>query len=193
MNYPLTLSFGSVIPSPPLSVHDRQRTHVLTIVPKRFTFCPSLTAFGDPARQQLVYTFTADRLFHFGVCYTITTADNTVIGRVCRAPLPSLWRAHYHVTRPMHAGLTITEANPEDKLLKGCMRLSPIVHNFTERVPHPTYLVRRADGRAIMRLDKQSDQLEGAFKIEKSGTQAEEEQLALLSLLTIAFVERWRG
>jgi hypothetical protein len=44
-----------------------------------------------------------------------------------------------------------------------------------------------------MRLEKRPDLLEGTFIIQKSGTQAEEERLALLSLLAILFIERWRG
>src|SRR4051794_31660059 len=97
MHYPLTLSFDILMPLPPLSVYDAQQTLIFTIVPKLFTFRPSFTAFGDPDQQQPLYTFTADRVFHFGVRYTITDQDRQPIGRVCRAPLRSIWRARYEV------------------------------------------------------------------------------------------------
>jgi len=193
MHYPLTLSFDILMPLPPLYVHDAQDALIFTIVPKLLTFRPCFTAFSDPDQQQPLYTFTADRVLHFGVRYTITNADGEVIARVRRAPLRSIWRAQFEVTSPTLSGLTIREANPEDKLLNGCLTLIPLVRYFTGLVFHPAYLVRRADGRAIMRLEKRPDLLEGTFRIEKSGTRTEEERLALLSLLTILFIERWRG
>jgi hypothetical protein len=193
MYYPLTLSFDILMPLPPLSVYDAQQTLLFTIVPKLLTFRPCFTVFSDPDQQQPLCIFTADRVFHFGVHYTIATAEGDLIGKVRRAPLRSIWRAQFEVTSPTASDLTVSEANPEDKLLNGCLRLIPLVRYFTGLVFHPIYMVRRADGRAIMRLEKRPDLLEGMFRIEKSGTQAEEERLALLSLLTILFIERWRG
>lgn len=174
-------------------MHDAQEALIFTIIPKLLTFRPCFTAFRDPDQQQPLYTFTADRVFHFGVRYTIANADGEVIARVSRASLRSLWRAQFEVTSPTVSGLSVSEANPEDKLLNGCLTFIPLVRYFTGLVFHPAYLVRRSDGRAIMRLEKRPDLLEGTFTIQKSGTQAEEERLALLSLLTIVFIERWRG
>jgi hypothetical protein len=193
MHYPLSLSFDIFMPLPPLYLQDAQDTLIFTIVPKLLTFRPSFTVFGDSDQQQPLYTLTANRVLHFGVRYTITNADGDVIGSVQRAPLRSIWRAQFEVRSPTLSGLTVSEANPEDKLLNGCLTLIPLVRYFTGHVFHPAYLVRRSDGRAIMRLEKRPDMLEGTFRIEKSGTQAEEERLALLSLLTILFIERWRG
>jgi hypothetical protein len=193
MRYPLTLSFDILMPLPPLSVYDTQNALIFTIVPKLLTFRPSFTAFSDPDQQQPLYIFTADRVLHFGVCYTITTTDGDVLGRVRRRPLRSIWRAQYEVTSPTLAALSVSEANPEDTLLNGCLRFIPLIRYFSGLVFHPAYLVRRADGRAIMRLEKRPDLIEGTFRIEKSGTQAEEERLALLSLFTILFIERGRG
>ena len=193
MHYPLTLSFDIFMPLPPLSVYDVQDALIFTIVPKLLTFRPSFTVFRDPDQQQPLYIFTADRVLHFGVRYTITTASGDLIGSVRRASLRSIWRAQFEVTSPTFAGLTISEANPEDTLLDGCLQFIPLVRYFTGLVLHPAYLVRRHDGRAIMRLEKRPDLLEGTFRIEKSGTQAEEERLALLSLLAILFIVRWQG
>ena len=175
MHYPLSLTFDILMPLPPLYVQDARNISIFTIVPKLLTFRPSFTVFGGADQQQPLYIFTANGILHFGVRYTITSADGNVIGSVRRAPFRSIWRAQFEVRSPTLSGLTISEANPEDKLLNGCLRLIPLVRYFTGLVFHPAYLVRRADGRAIMRLEKQPDLLEGRFNIQKSGTQDEEE------------------
>src|SRR5690242_19490008 len=120
MHYPLSLSFDILMPLPPLYVQDAEDTSIFTIVPEVFTFRPSFTVFGDPDQQQPLYIFTANRILHFGVRYTITSADGNLIGSVCRAPIRSIWRAQFEVCSPTLSDLTISEANPEDKLLNGC-------------------------------------------------------------------------
>jgi len=70
----------------------------------------------------------------------------------------------------------------------------PLLGMFSGYVFHPAYLVSRADGAVVMRMEKQPAFFEGKFSVEKQASLSEaEEQGLLLSLIMMLLLERARG
>ncbi len=109
--------------------------------------------------------------------------------------MKSLWKAHYDILDAANnASFTIREENPWTKVFDALLGEVPVVGMFTGYMFHPAYLVSRADGTIVLRLEKLPAFLEGKFKIDKQAEMsADEETRALLSLMMMILLERRRG
>lgn len=109
--------------------------------------------------------------------------------------MKSLWKAHYDIFDETHnANLTIREENAWIKVFDSLLGEVPVVGMFSGYLFHPAYLVQRADGTTIMRLEKQPAFLEGKFRIDKQAEMSQDEETrALLSLIMMILLERSRG
>ena len=108
----------------------------------------------------------------------------------------SLWRAHYEVSRDGgQPAFVIEEANPWAKVADRLLSELPVVGLLSGYVFHPRYLVTRTDtGGVVMEAEKRPAFFEGKFRIDaRAAMSAEDERLAVLSLLMMLLLERRRG
>ena len=192
--YPLQLSFKIIAIAPQLSVTDAGGRLLLYVKQKAFKLKEKVTVFADQEQTRPLYSIGADRIIDFQAQYDITTAAGGQIGAVKRRGMRSIWRAHYDVLRGGTAVLTIREANPWIRVLDNVLGEVPVLGMLTGYVFNPAYLVARADGTVVLRVQKRPALWEGKYEITR---QAElpsgEEELALLGVLMMLLLERTRG
>jgi hypothetical protein len=193
MQFPLQLRFKIVALAQQMYVNDANG-HLLFYVKQKFLkLVESVTVFADEAQSRPLYHINADRILDISARYNITDEQGRSLGALKRHGMRSFWRSHYDILQGDTPVMSITEENPWVKVGNAVFEEIPIVSLFTGYIFNPAYLVTR-DGQTVMRMAKQRTFLERIFTIENPmPLPAEEEQIALLSLLMIVMLERSRG
>ncbi len=194
MDYPMTLSFKILAIARQLSLRDASGRLICYVRQKAFKLKEAVTVFADEAQTTPLYTIAADRVLDFSAQYHFTDAHGRRLGSVKRQGMRSLWKARYDVQAAAGQPMTIQEANPWTKVLDSVVGELPLVGMLTGYLFHPAYVLSGAGGAPLLRLEKQPAFLEGRFKIEKLGhLDADQEAVALLSLIMVILLERRRG
>lgn len=194
ISYPLQLSFKIIAIAPQISVTDAGGRLLLYVKQKAFKLKEKVTVFADQEQTRPLYSIGADRIIDWAAQYDITTTAGGQIGAVKRRGMRSIWRAHYDVLRGGTAVLTMREANPWIKVLDSVLGEVPVLGMITGYVFNPAYLVSRADGTVILRVQKRPALWEGKYEITRQAELASaEEELALLGVLMMLLLERTRG
>jgi uncharacterized protein YxjI len=194
LSYPLTLSFKIVAFAPQFSVTDANGNLVAYVKQKLFKLKEAVTVFGDKEQKQPLYSLNADRVFDFSARYHFTDPQGMTLGSVKRQGMKSLWRTHYDIFDGETVVMTIREENPWIKVIDGLFEEIPILGMFSGYIFHPAYLVARADGMVVIRMEKKPAFFEGKFAVEKQvPLDTAEEQRILLSLIMMVLLERSRG
>ncbi len=196
MNYPLHVSFKILAIARQLSVTDASGNLLAYAKQKAFKLKEAVTIFADAEQTQPLYTANADKVLDFSARYNFADArTGASLGSIKRQGMKSLWKAHYEIYDGAHnANLTIREENAWIKVFDSLLGEVPVVGMFSGYLFHPAYLVQRADGTTIMRLEKQPAFLEGKFRIDKQAEMSQDEETrALLSLIMMILLERSRG
>ncbi|QMS87199.1 hypothetical protein HUN01_06240 [Nostoc edaphicum CCNP1411] len=194
MQYPLELTFKFWALAPQISVVDAQGNLAFYVKQKLFKLKEAITIFADAEQSLPIYYIKADRIIDFSARYNFTDSNGTYIGSVKRRGLKSLWRARYDIFDGDTTVLNIQEKNPWVKIADALFAEIPIVGMFTGYVFNPVYLVSRADGTIVMRLEKIPTFLSRKFIIKAVDQLSDrQEQQILLSLLMMLLLERNRG
>ncbi|MCF2149699.1 hypothetical protein IQ276_025355 [Desmonostoc muscorum LEGE 12446] len=194
MQYPLELTFKLWAFAPQMSVVDAQGNLAFYVKQKLFKLKEAITIFADAEQTRPIYYIKADRIIDFSASYNFTDSNGTYIGSVKRRGLKSLWRARYDIFDGDTTTLNIQEKNPWVKIADALFAEIPIVGIFTGYVFNPVYLVSRADGTIVMRLEKIPTFLSRKFIIKAVDQLSDrEEQEILLSLMMMLLLERNRG
>lgn len=194
MQYPLELNFKVLALAPQISVTDAQGTQIFYVKQKLFKLKEAVTVFADREQTRPLYNINADRIIDFSAQYHFTDQSGMPLGSVKRDGMKSLWRSRYQVMNGSSPSLTIREENPWVKVIDGVVGEIPIIGMFTGYLFHPAYLVDRADGQTMMKLEKQPAFFESKFQIQKMvEMDPREETRVLLSLLMMVLLERSRG
>ncbi|MEH1968151.1 hypothetical protein [Nostoc sp.] len=194
MQYPLELTFKFWALAPQMSVVDAQRNLAFYVKQKLFKLKEAITIFADAEQTRPIYYIKADRIIDFSARYNFTDSNGTYIGSVKRRGLKSLWRARYDIFDGDTTTLNIQEKNPWVKIADALFAEIPIVGMFTGYVFNPVYLVSRADGAIVMRLEKIPTFLSRKFIIKAVDQLSDrQEQQILLSLMMMLLLERNRG
>jgi uncharacterized protein YxjI len=194
MQYPLELTFKLWAFAPQISVVDSQGNLVFYVKQKLFKLKEAITIFADAERTRPLYYIKADRIIDFSARYEFTDSNGVSIGAVKRRGLKSLWRARYDIFDGDTTTLNIQEKNPWVKIADALFAEIPILGMFTGYVFNPVYLVSRADGTVVMRLEKIPTFLSRKFIIKPVEQISDrEEQQILLSLIMMLLLERNRG
>ncbi|AFY48151.1 hypothetical protein Nos7524_2308 [Nostoc sp. PCC 7524] len=194
MQYPLELTFKLWALAPQISVADHQGNLVFYVKQKLFKLKEAITIFADADRTRPLYYIKADRIIDFSARYDFSDSNGTYIGGVKRRGLKSLWKARYDIFDGDVSNLTIQEKNPWVKIADALLAEIPILGMFTGYVFNPVYLVSRADGTVVMRLEKIPTFLSRKFMIKAVDQLSDrEEEQVLLSLLMMLLLERNRG
>lgn len=199
MRYPLELQFKILALAPQITVRDADGAELFYVHQKLFKLKERIHVFRDSSKRDTAYTIAADRVLDFSASYAFTEPSGRQIGAVKRSGMKSLWRAHYEVLdatgQPV---LTLQEENPIVKLIDALLGEIPILGMLTGFLLHPRYVVaERASGRPVLRVTKRRSFLESRFAVAaEPGAAAlpdEVETAAVLSILTMALLERSRG
>ena len=194
MQYPLTLTFKLWSLAPQLALQDATGETVFCIRQKLFKLKEVIGVFADLQRTQLKYEIKADRIIDFSARYNFVDNNGKTIGAVKRRGMKSLWRAHYDIYDGDTAIFTISEQNPWVKVMDTLFAEIPVIGLFTGYVFNPTYVVNRANGNAVMYLEKQPAFLSRIFSIKQvDQLSGNEEAQVLLSLVMMLLLERNRG
>jgi hypothetical protein len=194
MNFPLQLRFKTFAIAPQLSVTDADGVLRLYVRQKLFRLKEAVNVYADAAQNRLLYRIAADRVLDFSAQYHFTGAQGARLGAVRRRGMRSFWRAHYEITRDGREVLRIQEQNPWTKVIDNIVGEIPVLGLVSAYLFHPTYLVSRTDGTAILQLTKQPALMEGRYEIRALGAVDESEaELAVLGLIMMVLLERERG
>ncbi|BCL33600.1 hypothetical protein [Nostoc sp. MS1] len=194
MQYPLELTFKLWALAPQISVVDPQGNLVFYVKQKLFKLKEAITIFADAERTRPLYYIKADRIIDFSARYDFSDSNGASVGAVKRRGLKSLWRARYDIFDGDTTTLNIQEKNPWVKIADALFAEIPILGIFTGYVFNPVYLVNRADGTVVMRLEKIPTFLSRKFIIKPVEQISDrEEQQILLSLIMMLLLERNRG
>lgn len=194
LQYPLTLSFKIAAFAPQFSVRDANGNLIVYVKQKLFKLKEAVTVFADEQQTQPLYTLKADRIIDFSARYHFADPQGASLGSVKRQGMRSLWKASYEIMDGDKVAMTIREENPWVKVIDALFNEVPILGLFSGYLFHPAYLVSRADGAVVVRMEKQPAFFEGKFGVEKKGLLNEaEEKRVLLSLIMFLLLERTRG
>ena len=194
MQYPLELTFKFWALAPQISIVDSQGNLVFYVQQKLFKLKEAITIFADVERTRPLYYIKADRIIDFSARYNFTDSNGKEIGAVKRRGLRSLWRARYDIFDGENSNLNIQEKNPWIKVADALFAEIPVLGMFTGYVFNPVYLVSRADGTVVMRLEKIPSFLSRRFTIKPVDQISDREQeQVLLSLMMMLLLERNRG
>ncbi|RCJ39668.1 hypothetical protein A6770_11305 [Nostoc minutum NIES-26] len=194
MQYPLELTFKFWALAPQMSIVDAQGSLAFYVKQKLFKLKEAITIFADAEQTRPLYYIKADRIIDFSARYDFSDSNGTYIGSVKRRGLKSLWRARYDIFDGDTTNLNIQEKNPWVKIADALFAEIPVVGMFTGYVFNPVYLISRADGTIVMRLEKIPTFLSRKFIIKAVDRISDrEEQQILLSLMMMLLLERNRG
>ncbi|MBW4490213.1 MAG: hypothetical protein KME12_20725 [Trichocoleus desertorum ATA4-8-CV12] len=194
MQYPLTLTFKFWSLAPQLSVEDATGDTLFCIRQKLFKLKEVINVFADLERTQLKYEIKADRIIDFSARYNFLDTNGKTIGAVKRHGMKSFWRARYDIYNGDTVSFTLSEQNPWIKVMDSLFAEIPVVGLFTGYFFNPAYVVNRADGNAVMYLEKRPAFLSRIFTIKQvDQLSGNEEAQVLLSLVMMLLLERNRG
>ncbi|MBD2494478.1 hypothetical protein [Nostoc sp. FACHB-280] len=194
MQYPLELTFKFWALAPQISIVNAQGNLVFYVKQKLFKLKEAITVFADAEQTNPLYYIKADRIIDFSARYEFSDTNGTTIGAVKRRGLKSIWRARYDIFDGENTYLTIQEKNPWVKVADALFAEIPVLGMFTGFVFNPVYLVSRADGTVVMRLEKIPTFLSRKFMIKAVDQVSDrEEQQILLSLIMMLLLEKNRG
>jgi len=193
MKYPLTLKFKWSF-APQITIADSSEELQFFVRQKLFKLKEAIGVFADEKRTQLKYEIKADRIIDFSACYNFLDTSGQNIGSVRRRGWRSLWKCHYEIFQGEEMAFIISEKNPWVKVMDSLFAEIPIAGLFTGYVFNPIYLVTRADGSTVMRLEKQPAFFSRIFTIKQvDRLDDSDETQVLLSLLMMLLLERHRG
>lgn len=194
MNYPLDITFKLLAIAQQLSVRDAQGNLIFYVKRKAFKLKESITVFADEAQTRPLFHINADRVIDFSARYLFTDHAGNMLGSIKRHGMRSLWKSHYEIEDERHAALSLNEENAWIKVFDSLLGELPVVGMLTGYLFHPAYLLSRADGTVLLRMEKQPAFFEGKFRVEQRAELTPvEETRALLGLLMMILLERSRG
>ncbi len=195
MNYPINLSFKILALASQIYIKDAGGNLIGYVKQKLFKLKEDIGVFADENKTQLLFNIKADRIVDFSASYNFTDAAGNQLGSIKRKGMRSILKAHYLIFDSNNKQvMEIHEENAWVKVIDALIGEIPVVGMFTGYMFNPAYIVSRMTGEAVMRLQKQSAFFESSFKLTpQHKIEPNEENLILLSVLTMTLLERSRG
>lgn len=195
MRFPLNMSFKILALASQIYVRDADGALVGYVKQKMFKLREEIKVFKDESKSEVRYHINADRVLDFSARYLFTNSLGGRVGALKRQGMRSLWKADYDISNP--EGVLVMKINEENgwvKVIDALVGSVPLVGYFSGYIFNPTYLVTRTDGTPVVRLVKEPAFLESRFTMHSVGEMTDsEEELVLLSCLTMVLLERARG
>lgn len=195
MNYPVTLTFKLLALASQIYVRDANGNLIGYVKQKLLKLKEDINVFADENQTQILFNIKADRVIDFSAQYNFTDSRGNFLGSIKRQGMRSLWRSHYLISDSQNRQvLEIREENAWVKVIDALVGEIPIVGMFTGYLFNPAYIVSKTDNSPVVRLQKQPAMFEGKFLVEaQTQMSPSDENLVLLSVLTMTLLERARG
>ncbi len=195
MNYPINFSFKLLAIASQIYIRDADNALLGYVKQRLFKLKEDINLFADENQAELLFNIKADRVLDFSAKYNFTDAGGKLLGSIKRKGMRSIFKANYEIYDEREVQvMKISEENGWIKVIDSLVGEVPVVGMFTGYFFNPSYLVSRLNDTPVVRLAKQPAFFEGKFQMTKLGDMnAEEEDRALLSLLTMTLLERVRG
>ncbi len=195
MNYPINFSFKLLAIASQIYIRDADDALLGYVKQKLFKLKEDINVFADENQAELLFNIKADRVLDFSAKYNFTDVRGKLLGSIKRKGMRSIFKANYEIYDEREVQvMKINEENGWIKVIDSLVGEVPVVGMFTGYFFNPSYVVSRLNDTPVVRLAKQPAFFEGKFQMTKLGDMnAEEEDRALLSLLTMTLLERVRG
>jgi len=195
MNYPINFSFKLLAIASQIYIRDADDALLGYVKQKLFKLKEDINVFADENQAERLFNIKADRVLDFSAKYNFTDAGGKLLGSIKRKGMRSIFKANYEIYDEREVQvMKISEENGWIKVIDSLVGEVPVVGMFTGYFFNPSYVVSRLNDTPVVRLAKQPAFFEGKFQMTKLGDMnAEEEDRALLSLLTMTLLERVRG
>lgn len=192
--FPLEMTFHIGTLSNDFSITDANNTQLAYVRQKLFKLKEEIEVFEDERKTKQLYRIKADRWLDFNAFYSITDNENTLLGKVGRKGVQSLWRASYDIYNTDGIPLfVITEEKPWIKVLDGLLGEIPILGFLTGYLFNPTYVVKNGE-ELLYRLRKKASFFGRKFSVDQlTETQNKQEELVITSLMMMILLERERA
>lgn len=187
--FPLHITFKIGTIYNDLSVKDSKGQYIGYVKQKLFKLKDHVQIYTDDSKNNLAYEVRADKIAGFNINYAFKTADGKPLGKVARKGARSIWKANYLIFDPNDTHkFTIREEKPWVKVLDS------FVGFISGYVFNPTYIVKDTQDRPVARLVKEPSFFSRRFSLRALGEMKNgEDELILLSVVTMALNERRRG
>ena len=202
LQYPLNLRFKLVALAPRIYITDATGAEQMFIHQKIFKLKEDILVYNNSNKERVIFRIRADRIIDFSATYRFFMGEGEQpIGAIKRKGMRSLWRATYFADNSMgQTSHHLKEDNPWTKVLDSLVSEVPVVSLFGGYMFNPSYTIYRGDNRddesqPVMKLKKNRAFFESSYAIDLVDTSVgqEEEITALLSLIMLVQLERYRG
>lgn len=193
--FPVKLTFKIGTLSNDFVAQDAAGNTIVYVRQKLLKLIEEVQVFNNESRSELMYTIRANRWIDFTATYTFTNRQSYEIGRIVRKGWASLWKAHYEIyDDKQQLDVAVREENPWAKVFDSMLGEIPFLGLLTGYLFHPSYIVTRPNGTAVVRLKKETSFFGRIFTIEKLAEfESGEEERILLGLMMMILLERQRG
>lgn len=195
LKFPLQLTFQISTFSNDFLAQDAQGTTVAYVRQKMLKLIEEVQVYNNESRSELKYTIRANKWLDFSASYNFTNKSGFETGRIVRKGWASIWKAHYEIyDEKQNQDVFIREENPWAKVFDSMLGEIPLLGILSGYLFHPSYIVARPNGTAVVRLIKVPSFWGRKFSIEKLAEfEAGEEERILLGLMMMILLERRRG
>lgn len=195
IRFPLDFRFKIFTPSNDFSVFDADGKEIAYTRQKIFKIKESVQIFRSSSDKTELYNVKADRIIDFNAVYTVRTADGTVVGKIQRHGMKSLWKTSYVLSDAEGRQLyTLHEANPWIAVMDGLLGEIPFVGALTGYFLNPSYTVQANDGREVYLLKKEPSFFERKFSLHKLAEAADNDDVLVLNAaMMLMLLERGDG
>jgi hypothetical protein len=195
--YPLQMSFKILAFGPQVFIRNASEQEIFYVHQKAFKLKEDVAVYSNSSKSSQVYRIQADRILDISAEYSFSDAGGSLIGKIKREGMKSLWKASY-IVMDGAGQMThhVKEDNPWIKVIDSVVSSIPIVGIVSAFLFHPSYTIYQADSEMpVMRVKKQAALFEGKFTIEALAEIADPvaENRILLGVMMMALLERARG
>lgn len=195
MKYPIDLSFKILALASRVYIRDANGNLIGYVKQKLLKLKEDINVYADESQSQLRFNIKADRVLDFSARYNFSDSRGNRLGSIKRQGMRSLWKAKYDIFDSGDRQVfQINEEKGWIKVIDSLLGEVPVLGMFTGYFFHPAYIVSKADGTPVARMQKQPAFFEGKFRLSEIADLPEnDEVMVLLSVLTMTLLERGRG
>ena len=195
IDYPIEFDFKIMALTPQFYVRDFNGSEIAYVKQKLFKLKEDITVYENDTQTAPIYKIKANKWIDWSATYMFTDSAGNNLGKVGRKGARSIWKATYEVfDKNDICAFKIEEASAFVKIMDGFFSEIPVLGIFTGYVFNPKYNIFRPDVTQVAEFVKEASFLSKTFKLHQlASMNVEEEELIILSLMMMVFLERSRG
>ena len=194
-NYPLHFKFRITTFSNDFEATDALGNTLFYVREKILTWRDQMKVYKDSSKNELLYEIKSNKLIDFQQTFSVTNAQNQIIGKVRRKTISSLWKSTFKLmdTNDDHDH-TIKEKNAFVKMWDSLFGEIPVLGMLSGYVFNPSYMLSNTAGEPLFEIKKEPSFFGRKFSVEKLTTNdAFDEERLVLSMVVMVLMERSRG